>query len=479
MKFVKTIILLFLIHGLVTAQSVGSYFPTDARTAALAKSHTVSSRGIYSLWINPANLSFPEEYSVEFATVFPLPSFNLSVGNDFLSLNDYKYFFTGEQNQFGNIVGKYLNAAEKEKFKSLFNKGTGLASNFSTVLFALSINAGQNLGAIGFSVNEIVGAHANLPLDLIDLGLYGNTINKTYDLSDADFRAWYLREYSFSYSHDFTKYFGDFMKFFSAGFSVKLVHGFAYAGLSRNFTSITTYQDHSIEVMSDNVFNMAFSPSFGLQYQFDSLSTKESNIGFFNTPAGKGFGFDFGITFQPDEVWSFGLSVTNIGRIKWDRETAEFRANGSYILDDITEENLGDSLANAFQGKGKYIYEGFYTDLPTALHFGMEFKLDKFFNGNFPGTMLILADYHQGFNNQPGNSVKPIGTLAVEWAPVSWFPLRSGVLFGGRDFFKWSFGFGLNAGVFEFNLAVSDFQSIVAPNNAKRVSVAMSSRWRF
>ncbi len=479
MKIIKTVIFFFLIQGFLFAQSVGSYFATDARTAALAKSHTVSSRGIYSMWVNPANLSFPEEYAVEFTTVFPLPSFNFSVGNDFLSLNDYKYFFTGETNQFGDIVGKYLNSKEKEKFKALFENGTGIASNFSTVLFALSVNAGQDLGAIGFSVNEVVGVHASLPLDLIDLGLYGNTINKKYDLSGADFRAWYLREYSFSYSHDFTKYFNGFMKFFSAGFSVKLVHGFAYAGLSRDFTSITTYEDHSIEVNSDNVFNMAFSPSFGLQYNFDSLSTKESSIGFFNTPAGKGLGFDFGISFSPDDVWSFGLSVTDIGKIKWDRETAEFKANGSYVLSDITQENLGDSLANAFQGEGKYIYDGFYTDLPTALHFGIEFRLDKFLNNNFPGQMLILADYHQGFNNQPGNSVKPVGTLGFEWAPVAWFPIRSGVLFGGRDFFKWSFGFGLNAGLYELNFAISDFQSIVAPEKAKRLSVAMSSRWRF
>lgn len=479
MNILKTIVLILLFHSVVFSQSMGSYFSTDAQTAALAKAHTVSSRGIYSMWINPANLSYPEEYSVEFSTVFPLPSFNFAVGNDFLSINDYNYFFTGEQNQFGQLVGKYLNSTEKEKFKSLFEQGTGLASNFSTTLFALSVNAGQDLGAIGFSVSEIVGLHANLPLDLIDLGLYGNTIDKVYDLSQTDFRMWYLREYSFSYSHDFTKYFGDFMKFFSAGFSVKLVHGFAYAGVSRNFTKVTTYEDHSIEVMSDNVFNMALSPSFGLQYEFDSLSTKESSIGFFNTPAGKGFGFDFGIAFRPDEIWSFGFSVTNIGKIKWDRETAEYRANGSFILDDITEEGLGDSLADAFQGEGKYIYDGFYTDLPTAVHFGMGFQLDKYLNGHFPGRMLILADYHQGFNNQPGNSVKPVVSLAVEWAPVSWLPIRTGVLFGGRDVFKWGVGLGFNAGVFEFNLAVSDFQSIVAPNDAKRIGVAMSSRWRF
>ncbi len=479
MKILKTIVFIVLFHGLVFPQSMGSYFSTDARTAALAKAHTVSSRGIYSMWINPANLSYPGEYSVEFTTVFPVPSFNFAVGNDFLSLNDYNYFFTGEKNQLGQVVGKYLNSAEKEKFKSLFEQGTGLASNFSTTLFALSVNAGQDLGAIGFSVSEIAGLHANLPLDLIDLGLYGNAINKVYDLSQADLRMWYLREYSFSYSHDFTKYFSDFMKFFSFGFSVKLVHGFAYAGLSRNFTKVKTYEDHSIEVMSDNVFNMALSPSFGLQYAFDSLSTKESNIGFFNTPAGKGFGLDLGISFKPDEAWSFGLSVTNIGKIKWDRETAEYRASGSYVLNDITEEGLGDSLANAFQGKGRYIYDGFYTGLPTAVHFGMGLQLDKYLNGNFPGTMLILADYHQGFNNLPGNSVKPVVSLAVEWAPVSWFPVRTGVLFGGRDFFKWGAGFGLNAGLFEFNLAVTDFQSVVAPNSAKRLGVAMSSRWRF
>jgi hypothetical protein len=47
------------------------------------------------------------------------------------------------------------------------------------------------------------------------------------------------------------------------------------------------------------------------------------------------------------------------------------------------------------------------------------------------------------------------------------------------DEFAWAMGLGIYTSLIEFNFATSYFQSVVAPNSAKQVSVAIGSRWRF
>ena len=51
--------------------------------------------GIYSLGINPANLSIMDEGSVEFSTLIPFPYVSVHSGTDFLSMNQLNYYFGG------------------------------------------------------------------------------------------------------------------------------------------------------------------------------------------------------------------------------------------------------------------------------------------------------------------------------------------------------------------------------------------------
>ncbi len=478
MKIFRTFLLLLLFTNFIFAQGFGSIGSADARSIALGKISTVSSRGVFSLGANPANLVLSETNSIQLATVFPLPNLNVFAGNDFLSINDYNYFFSGEQNSFGETVGKYLDANDKEKFRDLFSNGTGFASDVSSLIFAFTINLSPKIGAFGFSMSDKVSAQGDIPLDLVNFFLDGNEVNRTYDLSDLDFKFWYLREYSLSYARDISRVSRKFLKQLTAGISIKLVQGFAYAGIQESNTTVKTLDDYSIKVYSNNLLNAAFSPSFGVKYDFEGDITKESSVGFFNTPAGHGLGFDLGVSGKLNNIWSFGLSITNIGSITWDKDAAEYTAGGEFLFNDLTDSTMIDSLSNAFTGEGQFV-NSFSTTLPTALHFGVGMQLDKFIHGHFPGKMLILFGFNQGFNSQPSNSTNPRFSLGFEWAPFKWFPIRSGISIGGRDKFHWGFGFGLDAGIVEFNFAASDFQSIVMANDAKRIGVSLGSRWKF
>ena len=129
-------------------------------------------------------------------------------------------------------------------------------------------------------------------------------------------------------------------------------------------------------------------------------------------------------------------------------------------------------------GKGKRI-SNFQTDLATAIRLGIShYFLGK--KGDNSGSLLLAFDYNQGFNDMPGNSLKPRFSLGMEWKPWEWFPfIRTGFSYGGELGFNWALGLGMDAGLVEFNIATSNFETLIAPNYAKQLSVSVGSRWKF
>ncbi len=470
----------------VNAQGFGSFGSLDAKNIGLAGTNAISARGVYALGVNPANLVVKQEHSIELWTVLPLPTLNFTVGNDFMTLNDYNYFFTGEQSSNGNVIGKYLNTADKNKFLGLFDNGSMINTNVGISLLSFSIYPSKEIGAFGFSVQDWTSAQVSLPKQLFELILFGNEVNKVFELNDMDVKSWYLRNYSLSYSRDLSDFFPDAFRFISAGVSLKLVQGFFYAGVDNINTTLETTSDYNIVVNGDSRMLVATSPSFGVEYDFeksanaDSLLTEEktANIGFFNEPAGTGFGIDFGLYAELNKVWSIAFAVTDLGSINWNKGTAEYSSNGSFILEDVTDENILDSLADAITGEGKFT-ESFSTSLATAMKLGVGFKLDRFLKGKFPGQMLIELNYHQGFNNMPSNSTRERFSLGVEWIPINWFKFRTGASVGGYDGFNWALGFGFDSGLIDFDFAASYVHSLLNGNDAKRLGFAMSTRWTF
>ncbi len=480
MKLYKKIVLITLLSFTIFyGQGIGSNGALNAKNIALAATNAVSARGVFALGVNPANLVVKQDHSVELSTVFPLPTLTATVGNDFFSLNDYNYFFTGATNESGQKVGKYLTESEKIKFLKLFDQGTLINTTVGTTILAVSIYPSKSLGALGISINDWTSVNLNFPKGILELLLYGNKKGEVFSLNDFDVKAWYLRNYSLSYSKDLSKLFPDAFKFFSVGLTVKMVHGLFYSGVDYINTSIETMDNSNINIQGDSRMLLAASPSFGIKYDFEEEGVeKEQQIGFFNEPAGTGIGADLGIYAEINKVWSFAIALTDLGTINWNKGVVAYSSKGSYTIENVTDEGLLDSLQESLKGEGDYA-ESFSTSLATAMKLGVGFKLDKLLKGKFPGKMMIEFNYHQGFNNMPGNSTKERFSLGMQWTPLSWFNFRSGVSVGGYDKFNWAIGLGFDTGIIDLDFAASYFQSLLDGNNAKRLGVAMSSRWKF
>jgi len=471
------VILLFVNIGLV-AQGFGSNGALNAKNISLGGTNATSARGVYAIGVNPANLVVDQEHSIEISSVIPLPTLNISAGNDFITLNDYKYFFTGVQGEDG-ITGRYLNATEKNKFLNLFDQGSSVNTNFGTTLLSFSFYHSKEIGAFGFAIHDISSAKLSLPQQIFELVLFGNETERIYDLNELEIESWYLRNFSLTYSRDLSDFFPDAFKFFSAGLTLKLVQGYFYAGVDKINTTLETKSNYDILVNGDSRMLVAASPSFGIVYDFEEDDVeKESNIGLFNTPAGTGFGMDLGFYAELNKAWSIAFALTDLGSITWNKGTVEYISNGSYLLEDITDEALVDSLTEGITGEGQFT-ESFSTQLATAMKLGVGFQLDKFLKGKFPGKMLIEFNYHQGFNDLPSNTKLPRFSLGAEWAPIDWFKFRTGFSAGGYDKFNWALGLGFDSGLIDFDFATSYAHSIFDGNNAKRLGFAMSTRWTF
>lgn len=480
-KYKLSVIILFLISAVFTqAQITGSSGLTDPVSAALGNTYVTRPDGIYSLGKNPANIAYYKE-NAEFYLVLPIPEVSVSAGTDFMNLEEFNYFFgSNEKDDKGESVSKYLTPVDVSRFKALFDSGNEIDANLRVNILSVVLNIAPRVGVFGFSVSDRASAKTTVPKDMIDL-MDGNELGKTYSLNDLEMNAWYLREYSLSFAKDITEFVPGF-KSFTVGTSLKLIHGFVYAGVENIESDFSITDNLEFNAKGNLKVQSAFSPDFGVKYDFEE-GDKESTVnGPFPEPAGKGFGIDLGATAKMFDFWTFGLSITDIGSVNWNKGAANYTTNTQFTIDGITGDNeyndYVDSLFNTLEPEGDYAGE-FSTSLPTALHFGALLELDRFLDGHFPGRMDLYAEYHQGLNNALLNSLTPRFAVGADWGPSDWFAFRSGLSFGGRDGFNWSAGFGFDTGLLKIDLATNHLHSWLNGNSAKRLSVILGSRWNL
>jgi hypothetical protein len=427
------------------------------------------SEGAYSIGINPANLVNAVKMT-DFITILPLPQLSANAGTNFIKINDIKYYFGGRN----------YTEEDKKKLNSLFNDGGLVTGNGSFTMLAFAIRLKPSIGAFAFSINDMIEGDFLIPHSISSLLLNGNEKNTTYSFDETKLNAWWVRNYSLSYAREFYYSKKTFIKKFAAGISLKYYQGFAYGQSSKaENNSVKTGDDNTININTNYIIQSAFSDNFNVKYSFDSTAKKDPEINPFLSPAGDGFGADIGFYFNLENSFNICLSVTDIGSINWNKNTALTASSACYTLNDIFNEEQQDSLKNKFKAVSEKA-GSFTTSLPTTIRFGASRQFNFKEDGAYPGALLVTFDIRQGLNNEPGNSKKTNISFGGEWKPINWAPaIRTGFSFGGLLGFHWGFGLGISSGCLEFNLATFDMQAFMKPNSAKHISLSFDSRWKF
>lgn len=468
MKLIIILLSIFLMMNTSIAQ-YGSLGSIDARSLGLAGTSNTISTGVYSIGINPANLAINKNNFIDFTTVLPFPSLAINSGTDFLSLDELNYFFGGVDGE-----PRILTEADKEKFNSLIQDGGLVFANVSFSLFSFGINVSDEIGAFAFSVQDIAGAKIYIPQALTDVALNGNPIGKIFDLDDANVKVWWIRNYSLSYARNVVESVSSSFDRMTVGATIKLIHGYSYIGTDHFHYRVTTGSSNEITGTTDLLGYSAFSDAFGVKYDFDSVKHSGS-MGVFPSPAGTGFGVDLGISATKNN-WGFSIALTDLGKINWSKNAAEFSSFGEVYFDDVSSQAQMDSLEERLTGESKKINH-FTTGLPSALRIGTSYLFSE---GDVPGSLLLAFDCDQGFNDLPGNSKYPRLSVGAEWKPMDWIPyLRTGFSYNTEFGFNWGFGLGVDIKIVELHFASSDMQSFFTPNQATHLSFSFGSRWKL
>lgn len=431
----------------------------NARGMGMARTFVATSRGLDAVGINPANLALPEKGTVT-VTVLPL---GFHVGSEFLDYGIYRDYFTGVEED-GERRARFLSDADKERILSAFGLGTadGVIT-FCGRLFGVAVRW-KDVGTIAITVTDELDASARIPVEYVRFALYGNDPGSLYDFGGFRTGASWLREYSLSFGGTLPKV--GFAEWLAGGISVKLIHGYAYYEVQRFDASLQT---SAIGELTSTV---------------NFLSRSAGGNPFYNrilrgfpVPAGSGFGIDLGVSVGATRALSFGVSVTDVGEVKWKRELKETRVDTALFVDDPLQRGQRDAIERLMDERER---DGnpFITSLVARFRFGMEFAVHRL-SGGFPGELTLGLDYNQRLRRSPGIDKVARVSLGLEYKPVAWLPLRTGISFGGTDAVNIGLGFGVEVPYFEFEVGSENMTWLFVPGSFSYGSVAVATRFRF
>lgn len=479
-KLFTSFICLFITTGITFGQSQGSYGFSDAKSAGLAFTYTSNALGIDAIGVNPANLALNNYSKFSLKTFFPLPPIAFAMTTP-VTIEKYNYFFGGVDDGTGKIVGRYLTQSDKDELNTLLGE-SDLVVNLNLNYLSFAMNFGEKTGSFGFALIDRFGTNLRLSKVFTDLIFSGLYPMKLYSLSDVDIKLSYTREISFSYGRKILDFENSFIKNLYGGLAIKFIRGYYYLSTAKNNSYFKIDNDNVLRGSWDYQIYHALSPDFATNYGKDSIvSVDDFSFSIFPEPAGSGVGFDIGFTSFINDQLRASLAITDIGSITWDKNQAIINGSGDFTFEGYSSKEQIDSLTDRFKQVTSDLKSTFKTSLPTALRLGVSYQLDQApFISKFPGKMLVSFDYNQGFNNEVGNTTKPRFSLSIDWKPGNWIPfIRTGISLGGKYGFRWGFGLGFMMGPLEFDLASSNFESLVSPNTANKLNLFAETRWRF
>ncbi len=461
-KFTYSITLLLLLMAIVPYRMEAGNDRTSARLVGLARANTAVARGIDAVGVNPALLSLPHTSKFE---VSVLPA-GVLLGSNFMDYSMYNTYFTGVNDPVtGERVAKHLSPQDKQDILDSFPGNHGTIQGDAQILwFGVSFRA-PRFGGIALTVSDRVAMNLTLPGDYLKMLLEGfSEFGSTYDFSGTDAQSWWTRQFAIAYASPRLRLV-EFLPWISFGGGIKYLQGYAYFGTEAydGYISNLDYENGFLLRGEMNMVTRRASANFIYDpdmYEFNPVGQ----------PAGTGWGVDLGIAAGISNNIVAGISITDIGSIRWKENTYGSSADLVVEVDDIVSSAQQDSLLDAYTGKDEAI-GSFSTALPSAIRTGVTVQ--------FSPELLVAADYTQGLNKMPANSTTPRFAIGVEWRPVNFLPVRTGMAAGGFNGFTWALGFGFNFSFFDLEIATENIGLLLYQNKSKHASVTVGTKFRF
>jgi hypothetical protein len=404
----------------------------NIRGMGMARTSVVASRGLDAIGVNPANLGRPGTDLISM-TILPVGAL---LESDFLTYDLYsKYLKTGR-----SLMD--LPTGDRQHLLNSFQGSVGEARADAGVrLFGVNVRLDAAAG-MSFSVDyNLVGA-ATIPRDYVRLLLEGNTPGSEFDINQLALKGYWTRSYAFSYGTALPT--PAFMKWISVGATVKLMQGYGYYEVESFDATLRTSDDGTLA--GPVAWRARWTSTNSIAHPMSDL---------FQNPAGYGFGLDVGVSGGLDDNISFGISLTDMGWIKWTRDI-EMIASQEDVSGASAESFKSVTAFEEFFGLRERSREAFRQSLPSILRFGIAAQINSRGGANFPGELFLATEYMQGIGSDSPLKEKPRLSFGVEYKPVQWLPIRTGLSLGGGGSTHFSFGLGFYLRSLQIDIATED-----------------------
>ncbi|MCF7828013.1 MAG: DUF5723 family protein [Candidatus Marinimicrobia bacterium] len=436
MKTIQTITLIFLAALLLVVDSpVQAQSYVSPRSVSFSNSFATQSRGSDVIGWNPANLGYADNprFSMSFG-LFPLvPVPALQLRNNAISaswLNQYM------------LSGIFLDEQDKRDLLSAFpSTGWSLEPMVQARILGLSF------GRTAVSLDGNLSGAVVMPKPLLKFVFQGNKFNEPISLSDLNGEFQSVTALSIAHGREVSiPMLEDYVNRTYVGGGIKLLGGIGYMS--------TDYVDGAITFAPDSL-------------SIKGEATAKSSL------MGYGMAFDVGIAAEINDRMTASAGLNNVaGFVSW---TDDYSTVYNYKFDfntdtvDLANADTDSLLDKALKQDSRTDTTGFTTPYPA--YFVTGFQYDLYSN------LKMFVNYRQGFSNRFNSSTTPMISVASEYRPVGWFPLRFGVSIGGKTGFRWGTGLAFEFDHYRFVLGFSQTGGFF--NNADGVSFSLGQELAF
>ncbi|MEI7907082.1 MAG: DUF5723 family protein, partial [Bacteroidota bacterium] len=316
--FVAALVTLLALDVVVTTTSFAGGDKFSPRLVGMGRAFTAFSRGLDAVGVNPANLALNDRDATVTINLVPI---GFSIGSDLINLQIYNDYFQGTKDPVtgnlikdpvtGNAVGKYLTEDDKNKILELFPSGIARTqSRIETAPIGISLQIGDfGLAIVPASIQTAVNldldkAYLEFPLRGYGAGqsyLFDGTAINGQSVIESNVSMAYMLPYEFRRVSEI-----------SIGVGVKYLQGLAFVATDHytgSITPLTTVNPGGVVTNDTTIAKFDF-----LQWV---ARVDQNNI----APVGTGYGIDLGISMRLFDNIQFAASITDIGKIKWNKHT--------------------------------------------------------------------------------------------------------------------------------------------------------------
>jgi len=415
-----------------------------------------------AIGINPANLGRVGGARV----AFTIGEFGMGLGSRSLTRDQlYKFVYS---------TNDALSAADKQELARAFTSDNALNLNGDITTLGLAVQI-PALGGFAISNRVRTAGHVELNKNAAELLFLGRNapiyatasatniplVSEALDGTQMQFSA--LNEFNIAWG----KRLVDLPLFqLSAGAGYRYIQGIGILDVRVKPGDLQAYSSLS-PLFDIDYGNLATNPSFNFQARTNGLQ-----------PVGRGNGFDLGVAIEAGKALRLGLAVTDLGHMTWDGNllTANDQKLKRLKSEGVGTYNFFKEAAEIFASGTDSLFQ-YQTgqerraSLPTKLRAGAGLRISEFFEAGLDVTLPL--------NEVAGNLTAPFVGAGVDYKPLSWLRLSSGVTGGAGYGVSVPLGLTIATSVYEGGLSTRDVTGLLNDKNPYVSMAAGFLRFKF